>query len=67
MLSSGDRVLLCGDAVLAWQQNWPQEVAIHLLVEDVVARNIQLPTTMPTIDYAGFVELCALSDKVTAW
>lgn len=67
ILNDGDSVLLCGDAVLAWQQNWPQQVGLHLLAEDVLARNLQLPVSISVMDYAGFVELCSQSDKVTAW
>lgn len=67
ILNDGDSVLLCGDAVLVWQQNWPQQVSVHLLAEDTIARNLQPAASIPTVDYAGFVELCSQSDKVTAW
>lgn len=67
ILYNGDGVLLCGEAVQAWQQQWPQHVQVHVLAEDVLARNLQLPEGLASVDYAGFVELCSQHDKVTAW
>lgn len=67
LLSAGDALVLCGDAVLCWQYPWPQEARLHVLAEDASARNLQLPATLPAIDYPELVKLCESHTRVVAW
>jgi|LSQX01.1.fsa_nt_gb tRNA 2-thiouridine synthesizing protein B len=67
LLVAEDAVLLCGDAVQDWPQQWPTDTTTHILAEDAAARNLQLPAGLVTLDYSGFVELCTQHTKVVAW
>ncbi|TDQ40005.1 DsrH/TusB family sulfur relay protein [Thiopseudomonas denitrificans] len=67
LLSAGDALVLCGDAVLCWQRAWPQKVQLHVLAEDAIARNLQLPANLPAIDYPELVRLCESHARVVAW
>ncbi len=67
LLSAGDALVLCGDAVLCWQQPWPEQVLLHVLTEDASARNLQLPARLPAIDYPELVRLCESHARVVAW
>lgn len=67
LLSAGDALVLCGDAVLGWQQPWPEHVQLHVLTEDACARNLPLPATVSAIDYPELVQLCENHARVVAW
>ena len=67
ILLPSDAVLLCADAVLHWQQDWPEQIPVYLLAEDVQARNVQPPVGMQSIEYSKFVALCTDYAKVIAW
>lgn len=67
LLSAGDALVLCGDAVFCWQQPWPEQVQLHVLAEDACARNLQLPATLSAIDYPELVQLCESHARVVAW
>ncbi|GGJ84510.1 sulfurtransferase complex subunit TusB [Pseudomonas matsuisoli] len=77
ILSSGDGVLLCGDAVYALQPGCAiREQLVELtstceviaLAEDLESRGIDsLPATIRSIDYAQFVEACARYDRTNTW
>lgn len=77
LLSPGDGLLLCGDAVYALtpgsapRQSLEQRgdgVALHALQEDLLARAIELPPGVAeALDYPGFVSLCTRHDKVNTW
>ena len=73
-LSSGDGLLLLEDGV--YFLNKPEELAslpqglfLYFLAEDLLARglNAPLPANAATVDYDGFVALCASHDKTASW
>lgn len=76
LLGAGDALLLSGDAVYALQpgttnlqalQMMPDSIALHALDEDLVARGLQAPERVQTVDYPEFVELCTRYAKVNSW
>lgn len=67
LLGPQDSLVLCGEAVLAWQQDWPDTLTVCLMQEDVQARNLTLPPGLQQLDYVALVELCTGHDRVIAW
>jgi tRNA 2-thiouridine synthesizing protein B len=77
ILSPGDGLLLCGDAVYALQPGCAiHEQLVELtssceviaLAEDVESRGIRsMPASIRTIDYTQFVEACARYDRTNTW
>ena len=76
ILSTGDALLLCGDAAYGLQPNSNvrkllQETGatqtLFILEEDLVARNLECPQWATAVDYPGFVELSIQYDKVNTW
>ncbi len=74
LLAPGDGLLLLEDGV--YFLNRPEELAslpdgisLYFLAEDLLARglNAPLPANATTVDYDGFVALCASHDKTTSW
>ena len=73
-LSPGDGLLLLEDGV--YFLNRPKEFAdlpanllLHFLAEDLQARGLTgpLPENATTVDYDGFVALCASHAKTASW
>lgn len=75
LLGNDDGLLLCGDAAYALM---PSSAALdrlqranleslYVLDEDLLARNLELPAGIVSVDYAGFVELSIRFDKVNTW
>lgn len=77
MLTAGDALLLCGDAVYALQSGtaqrealelMPDSVALYGLDEDIGARGLDaLPPRLQVVGYEGFVELCCHYDRTNSW
>lgn len=77
LLTGGDALLLCGDAVYALQDGtaqrhalelMPESIALFALEEDVAARGMNsLPQRLQQVDYTGFVELCCRYDRTNSW
>lgn len=73
-LAPGDGLLLLEDGV--YFLNRPKELAdlpanllLHFLAEDLQARGLTgpLPKNATTVDYDGFVALCASHAKIASW
>ncbi|MYA37392.1 MAG: sulfurtransferase complex subunit TusB [Gammaproteobacteria bacterium] len=73
-LASGDGLLLLEDG--AYFLNRPEELAglpqglsLYFLTEDLLARGLSgpLPANAATVDYDGFVALCASHHKTASW
>ncbi|NHN76310.1 sulfurtransferase complex subunit TusB [Azotobacter chroococcum] len=76
LLGVRDGLLLCGDACHALQpgsaplellEHLPASIALHVLAEDLEARNLAAPERVQVLDYPGFVALCTRYDKVNGW
>ncbi len=73
-LSPGDGLLLLEDGVYFLSQpeklaNLPAELSLYFLAEDLQARGLTapLPENATTVDYDGFVALCASHAKTASW
>ena len=73
-LSSGDGLLLLEDGVYFLNKpeelaSLPQGLSLYFLAEALLARglNTPLPPNAVTVDYDGFVALCASHDKTASW
>lgn len=73
-LSPGDGLLLLEDGVYFLNRpeelsNLPNDISLYFLAEDLLARglNAPLPANAATVDYDGFVALCACHDKTASW
>lgn len=68
LLSSGDGLLLCGDAVYAARTHLDRlPENSYLLEEDCLARGLNPHQRLRQVDYAGFVALCCDYNKVNTW
>lgn len=74
VLGDQDALLLCGDATyalrpgtLAFEKLLGGSLKLFVLVEDVMARALQVPEWAEAIDYPTFVELSIQHDKVNTW
>jgi len=78
LLSPGDGLLLCGEAVQALRPGsqprrqldaLPDDIALHALDEDLLARGLteQLPARLQRLDYPAFVACSLAFDKVNSW
>lgn len=76
LVGVNDGLLLCGDACYALQpgsapcqelERLPESVRLYALEEDLLARQLEAPERVQTLDYPGFVELCTRFDKVNGW
>ncbi|MCY3687366.1 MAG: sulfurtransferase complex subunit TusB [Gammaproteobacteria bacterium] len=74
LLAPGDGLLLLEDGVYFLHKpeelaRLPQGLSVHFLVEDMLARGLNgpLPANAATVDYDGFVALCASHDKTASW
>lgn len=67
MIADTDAVLLCGDAVYALRQPLGLTHRLYALAEDVEARGLETFEQTKSVDYPGFVALCASYAKVVAW
>ena len=77
LLTGGDALLLCGDAVYALQDGtsqrqaldlMPESIALFALEEDIAARAMNfLPPRLQQVDYEGFVELCCRYERTNSW
>ncbi|RMT85453.1 sulfurtransferase complex subunit TusB [Pseudomonas viridiflava] len=74
LLGDDDGILLCGDATYALMPTsavlarlQASTESLYALDEDLLARNIVLPTGAVSVDYAGFVALSIRFDKVNTW
>lgn len=63
----GDTIVLCGDAVTGWQQDWPWQTNVCVMEEDIRARALEMPDTIRCIDYPQLVALCCEHARVIAW
>ena len=73
-LSPGDSLLLLEDGVYFLNRpeelaDLPAELSLHFLAEDLQARGLTtpLPENATTVDYDGFVALCASHAKTASW
>ena len=77
LLTDGDALLLCGDAVYALQAGtahrrsldlMPETIALFALEEDVAARAMSsLPSRLQQVDYERFVALCCRFERMNSW
>ena len=77
LLTTGDGLLLSGDAVYALQsgtaqrqalEQLPEGIAVFALDEDISARGLGgLPNRVQQVDYPAFVELCCRYARTNAW
>ncbi|MBC3956787.1 sulfurtransferase complex subunit TusB [Pseudomonas triticifolii] len=75
LLGDDDGILLCGDAAYALMPSSAvldrlQQAnleSLYVLDEDLLARNLELPAGIVSVDYEGFVELSTRFDKVNTW
>ena len=76
VLGPEDALLLCGDATYALRPGCAPLRALEaqlasfelfVLEEDILARNLEVPHGVQSVDYAGFVALSIRFDKVNTW
>ena len=76
VLSPEDAILLCGDATYALRPDCAPLRALEaqiasselfVLEEDILARHLEVPHGVQSVDYAGFVALSIRFDKVNTW
>ena len=68
VMASDDLMLLIEDGIYCLHEVASDHRA-YVLREDLAARGLtdQLPSELKSVDYAGFVSLCAQADKVKTW
>ncbi len=73
-LAPGDGLLLLEDGAYFLHKpeelaRLPQGFSLYFLTEDMLARGLNdpLPANATTVDYDGFVALCASHDKTASW
>lgn len=76
VLGKEDAILLCGDATYALRPDCAPRRALEAqiesftlfaLEEDILARDLEVPHWVESVDYAGFVALSIRFDKVNTW
>lgn len=76
LLSDGDGLLLCGEAVQALRSgtalfaaldDLAKRAALHALAEDLAARGLAPPAWVRSVDYPEFVELCCRYARTNTW
>lgn len=76
VLGPDDAILLCGDATYALRPDSAPRRALEgqielsklfVLEEDILARNLEIPRGVQSVDYPGFVALSIRFDKVNTW
>ncbi|MDY7565498.1 sulfurtransferase complex subunit TusB [Pseudomonas sp. RTC3] len=76
VLGPDDAILLCGDATYALRpdsaprhalERQIESLKLFVLEEDILARNLEIPHGVESVDYPGFVALSICFDKVNTW